>query len=323
MSNKPKRKGIQTTVRQQGAPGTIWTLENKKGKRKGGPFSSEMTTIAALDLTRGVIRNMVRAHYADDSCIASTGLVVDILRDMGIEVEAVSCHVIAMNERYMQWAAGRDRLVPLSAEEESEAAAAGGRLIVMAGAPQPGRSPRTLASVMWHEDAATPGEGERFPGHVVALATVDGRRFLIDLSIDQLERPNHDMLPTPIVLPVQADFEKEGDAIILRNNGMTMIYERTHDESFRESNNFTRIVEGDAAATVTMNELRMSATLFLSSLFRALQNGRAVRGVPPSNKIAAELRTPNEFAAIVRDIIAAVVQFNAMQDAARPQPETV
>lgn len=302
--------------RQQGQ---VWKLD--RAGKKGHLFSPEMTTIAALDLARGVIRSMVRAHFADDSCIASTGLIVDMLRDMGIAAEAVSCHVIATNEAYMAWAAARERLIPMNDEEANEAAAAGGRLIIMAGPPKPGQQPRTLGSIMWNQDANAPGGDDRYPGHVVAVATVNGARILIDLSIDQIERPTYKMFPAPIVLPVQARFEEEGDAVIVHNNGMTTIYERTDDQSFRESNNFTRIVDGDAAATVTMNELRMAATLFLSSVIRGLQNGRAVRGVPPTNKIAAEMEQPDEFAAIVRGIIAAVVQFNALQDAqAAAQP---
>ena len=309
MKTKPKGKGYQTPGQQ----GQTW----KRDRKKAGPFSPEMTTLAALDLARGVIRGMIRAHFADDSCIASTGLVVDMLRDMGVAAEAVSCHVIAANEAYMAWAATRERLIPMTNEEANEAAAAGGRLIVMAGAPVPGQTPRTLATVLWHDDKDAPGENERYPGHVVAVATVNGARFLIDLSIDQIERPNYNIFPVPIVLPIQARFVEEGDALVVRNNGMTTIYERTADQAFRESNNFTRIVDGNASATVTMNELRMAATLFLSSVRRGLQDGRAVRGVPPTAKMAAELEQPDEFAAIVRGIIAGFVEYNALQDAAQ------
>lgn len=285
-----------------------------KGKKRSPQLSSEMTTIAAFDLARGVVRSMIRAHFADDSCIATAGVVVDLLGDLGVTAEAVPCHCIALNQAYMEWAAARQRLIPLSDEEGEEAAAAGGRMVIVAGAPAADEEVRTLAGVLCHmrhgQYSQSDGE-ERFPGHVVVVATVDGARFLIDLSIDQVQRPQYNMNPAPVVVRVSRPFFLEGDMLIIRHEDTTLIYERIADQSFRESNNFHRVVSGDAVATVTMGELRVAATMFVTSVFRALSNGRAARGAPPSSKLAEEVAPHVEFTATVRDLIAAMGEFKA------------
>mgnify|MGYP001324500601 CR=1 FL=1 len=286
------------------------------GKTRLHPqFSTGITTMAAFDVSRGVVRSMIRAHFADDSCIATAGVVVDLLRDLGIAAEAVPCHRIALNHPYMEWAAAKQRLIPLTDEEGDEAAAAGGRMVIMAGVPRDDEEVKTLAGVLCHmRHGQTQSDGEeRFPGHVVVIATVDGARFLIDLSIDQVRRPQYGMNPAPVALAVTRPFFQEGDMLIVRHEDTTLIYERIDNQSFRESNNFHRVVDGDAVATTTMSELRMAATLFVASVFRSLSNNRVVRGAPPSSKVAEEVEPQVEFMATVRDLIAAMGEFKAMQ----------
>ena len=257
-----------------------------RGSQGAGDVSPQISALIAFDLCRGVIRQMICAHFDDDSCIASTGLAVDVLRDLGVEVEAVPCHLIIANEAYAAWAAGSQRFVPLNDEEAQAAARAGGRLIVMAGPTPPGQQAKTVASLLC---ADSEQDEDRYPGHVVAIAKVDGTSFLIDLSIDQARRPADNIDPSPFVLPIRAPFVDEGDSVVIRNGKASLLYERSRDLSFKESPNFSRIADDEPSATIAMAELRLAVTLFVTSVYRKLVEGMGARGAPPSIVTVTEI----------------------------------
>ena len=77
-----------------------------------------LAAVIAFDLSRHTLREMIRTHFDDDSCIASAALAVSILRDMGVKVEAVAAHVISSNAAYVEWANRSGRIIPLTEEEQ-------------------------------------------------------------------------------------------------------------------------------------------------------------------------------------------------------------
>src|SRR5262249_24957371 len=91
------------------------------------------------------------------------------------------------------------------------------------------------------------GEEEpgKWPGHLVATL---GGKVLIDLTLDQADRPKHGIeLPMPIVAPFPAEFLSDEGEICGLVNGCRVVYRaRPEDRSFERSRDWTMKRRRDA-----------------------------------------------------------------------------
>ena len=88
-------------------------------------------------------------------------------------------------------------------------------------------------------------EPGKWPGHLVAnLAD----KVLIDLTLDQADRPQHDIvLPMPIIAPFPPEFLTEDGQMAGMVNGCRVVYEaRPADRSFERSNDWRSRKRRDA-----------------------------------------------------------------------------
>ena len=118
-----------------------------------------------------ITRRHILELYPPNSCIASTRILIEVLRYFGCRAEPLPVKVLACN-----------------------AAAAP---LLEAGTPI-AQWPESAYSI--GVDATGTRADKGWDGHLVVTAN----RHLIDPSADQLDRPDHDLrVPGPIVLPIQ------------------------------------------------------------------------------------------------------------------------
>jgi hypothetical protein len=103
------------------------------------------------------------------------------------------------------------------------------------------------------------GLGERepgkWPGHLVALLA---GKVLVDLTLDQAERPEHNViLPVPIIAAVGADFLEPGNVARGLVNGCRVDYvARPEDRSFERSNDWKSKKRRDGVVAVCIRRLK-------------------------------------------------------------------
>lgn len=133
-----------------------------------------MSAAPPLETIASVTRETVRETFNADSCIASSIIGQKVLAEYGITSRLVTVSATAYNDLWVQMR--RDGIPP----EE------------------------------WPENAWSLGivgtdtvdhENNRWDGHLVLVLRWDGRRLLLDLSADQMSRPERDLvIPGPIGL---------------------------------------------------------------------------------------------------------------------------
>ena len=251
-------------------------------------FPPDVLKAITLDLGRFTLRDMIKAHFSDNSCVVTSSLVADIMKTFGVKAEAVPCHAVCMNPAFSAWSQSTGKIIPQSEAERKAIAKAGGLIVIMSGEHRNAEEVKTLAGALAHV-SRRPEEAldeDDFPGHVVVLLTTTIGQFLVDLSIDQVQKDGRaeklGMTAEPIVLPISGVFEEEGDALVVNNNGVTIIYERIDDQSFRDSADFTRQRADSPMFAPMMNELQAAMTFFLMGISRSLEGGHGIRTVPSS-----------------------------------------
>jgi hypothetical protein len=154
-------------------------------------------------------RHEILREFRTDSCIVSTRIAIDVLQHFKIKAEAISVSAMVCNPVHVAKVKEIGRQ-PLT-EEEAQEWANNGAWDVLIGPPK------------------EPGIG-----HVVALTDT---RILIDLSIDQANRPHKNIQVGPLATYVKDDFI-DGKNIHLENtpNGGVIIYRRRYPETeFRKA----------------------------------------------------------------------------------------
>lgn len=245
-------------------------------------MSMPAIVVAALDLARWSIRDMIRSHFTDDSCAATAGFVNDIMNGMGVDAEAVPCYVTCLSPAFWAWAVQNSRLLPLTDEETDRLKAAGGKMVIIAGKPPADADEvHTLAEALGAAVRAQPDQNNRFPGHVANVLSTGDFEFLADLSIDQVQAKG--LTAEPLIVPIPpGSFSKPGQSVAVMNNGTMLIYERIDDQSFRESPDFTRTHEDDPQFGSMMNALKTAMAMIISTAATGLASGGVVRGTPSS-----------------------------------------
>lgn len=157
--------------------------------------------VEIIEAIRLYARPEILKWYRPDSCIASSRVVFDLLRGYGMKPLAVACGVRVMNAA----------LVKRIAKE--------------------GRHPRDDAEIRkwsrgdgsWNVGVGDTGveRKHRWDGHLVVLAY---RQVMIDVSIDQANRPHKDIVLKPIVVTVPDDWAEGGEDCVVWENGCLLLY---------------------------------------------------------------------------------------------------
>lgn len=135
-----------------------------------------------------------------NACILGTRLFVVGARERGVLCRAVPFNVMALNREAYE--------------------------LVVAGVPRRDW-PDTAWSVGVMGDAPADVLTTRHGGyswHLAAEAVIDGRRFLVDMTADQFDRPLRGLsVPAPLVMPLDEDW-MDRDALTFSNDDTVLIY---------------------------------------------------------------------------------------------------
>jgi hypothetical protein len=148
--------------------------------------------------------------YRVDSCICSTRVAVDVLRRLGHQCEPQPASVVVYNKAMTDLILKLQRLPKGPAEFDQ-----------------------------WTEEygAYSVGAGLRLPtgiGFVCHLVAIVNRQVLVDLSLDQLSRPEWGLQLDPFADEFPVEF-LEGKPFITNLDGMLMIYRKSHEENWKLS----------------------------------------------------------------------------------------
>ena len=172
-------------------------------------------TAAPLKRMLAAVRDRVLQHYRPDSCIATTKAIIEIVRP----ADAYALHVkaLVMNGPFVDLlGSGADPESPegIAAGTESGAWA----VHVGAGDPEPGK----------------------WAGHLVAIVE---RKWLVDASIDQASRPEHDIhLTEPVVAKVTEAFLRGKEPLLVVVKKAFIRYDAVPgDKSYRASPNWQQL----------------------------------------------------------------------------------
>ena len=172
--------------------------------------------------------------YRPDCCIAATAILIDVLDYFRLTARPLSVIATVFNP-VMSGRIEREGMPTLEEAERDWFPNGCYSLVVGVGDPQPGK----------------------WPGHlVVNLAD----QVLIDLTLDQADRPQHDIvLPMPVVAPFPAEFLTEYGQLSGVVNGCRVVYEaRPADRSFERSNDWRSRKRREAVVGAAIRQLKSS-----------------------------------------------------------------
>ena len=164
------------------------------------------------EVVRGELR--IGTLYRPDCCIAATAILNEVLDYFRLTARPLSVIATVFNP-VMSERLAQEGMPTLEEAERDWFPKGCYSLAVGSGDPEPGK----------------------WPGHLV---TVLGGQVLIDLTLDQADRPQHDiLLPMPILAPCDPDFLAGQARVAGIVAGCRVVYEaRPGDRSFERSNDW-------------------------------------------------------------------------------------
>lgn len=181
-----------------------------------------------------VVRDEMRIGtlYRPDCCIAATAILIDVLDYFRLTARPLSVIATVFNPA-MSGRIEREGMPTLEEAERDWFPNGCYSLAVGIGDPEPGK----------------------WPGHLVAnLAD----KVLIDLTLDQADRPQHGIvLPMPVVAPFPPELLTEDGQMAGMVNGCRVVYEaRPADRSFERSNDWRSRKRHDAVVGAAIRRLK-------------------------------------------------------------------
>jgi hypothetical protein len=198
-------------------------LENARGPAR--PFLPRLAEVVREELQIGT-------RYRPDCCIAATRALIDVLDYFRLTARPLSVIATVFNPA-MSERIEREGMPTLEEAERDWFPRGCYSLAVGIGDPEPGK----------------------WPGHLVATL---GGKVLIDLTLDQANRPQYDIvLPMPIVAPLSPGFLTEEGQMAGLVNGCRIIYEaRPADRSFERSNDWKSRKRHHAVVAAAIRRLK-------------------------------------------------------------------
>ena len=167
-----------------------------------------------MEALAGVVKETMHSvGFGADSCIAATRIVVDVLKRFDTRAEALTVQVMVVNRAFLERA---KREVPPHERYELE------RWYLESGAYTVGIG----------VGEAEPG---KWPGHLVAVVK---REFLVDVTLDQANRPARDILLPPYLVATVSDKFLKGRIdlpIPIASGSGVIYYPFPTDRSYRVS----------------------------------------------------------------------------------------
>jgi hypothetical protein len=156
----------------------------------------------------------IGTHYRPDCCIAATAILNEVLDYFRLTARPLSVIATVFNP-VMSERIAQEGMPTLEEAERDWFPKGCYSLAVGAGDRQPGK----------------------WPGHLV---TVLGGQALIDMTLDQANRPQHGIvLPAPIIAPLTPDFLTKEAGVAGMVNRCRVVYQaRPDDRSFERSNDW-------------------------------------------------------------------------------------
>jgi hypothetical protein len=151
-------------------------------------------------LTEG--HKIIRRHYAADCCIAATRITCDVLQHFGIEASPVPTKIVVQNPKLAARTI-RERGVQLPLRP--------GEYSVGIGYGLPTHKQGRIG----------------YNGHLVTFT----KEFLIDLTIDQANRPQHNINLHPVI-------ERAALPTVIQINGCLIQYKASDDYTFTEASDW-------------------------------------------------------------------------------------
>jgi hypothetical protein len=165
--------------------------------------------IAAL---HAVARPLILRHYASDSCIGSTAIALAALRAFGVTAHPIAGRLLVCNPPMVRH--------------------------IQRGEPSPDSSPAQLAKCQqdgcWQVAVGFGADGKRqalpgkWAGHLWLLADDQECAWMIDLSLDQANRPQRQIalesLAAPLTTELISPFIDGQQHLALELNGCMLVY---------------------------------------------------------------------------------------------------
>ena len=144
---------------------------------------------------RQIRRMMLDAGAAHNSCVAACKVYCQIAETVGLDARPLTVETSVFNPVFAEFI--KQHGLDPSEEQMREMGEQGGRYVVL-GARDEGDE---------GDEGETPSESN-WSGHLVAILSANGRRpVVVDLTIDQANRPDKDILiPDPIVFEAPPGF---------------------------------------------------------------------------------------------------------------------
>lgn len=174
-----------------------------------------MDTLSVIQGLMDIARPKILKEFRADSCIASTAICLDVLTRRGILAEPLAVRTMIFNQPFVA-RIERTGVFPNGEKEIAEWTAADGSYSVGIGfgPPQPGK----------------------WAGHLVAIAE---RQYLIDISVDQANRPLYGMEFDSVAVEIDEDF-LAGKPRVFSYNSCTFRYDAfPNNTGFRSSPDWT------------------------------------------------------------------------------------
>jgi hypothetical protein len=160
-------------------------------------------------LARNAVR-LLPQYYRPDCCIAATAIAIDVLRDFHVRAIPFPVKVMVFNKAFADIIQKQGLLFVDDAQKIDPAAYSVG---------------------IGYTEGTTKG----YNGHLVALAG----NVLIDLTLPQTNRPQHDIRVTPFVAPVADEFLHGDKPFIVENQiGNLLVYTKSSNTDYLTSNDW-------------------------------------------------------------------------------------
>jgi hypothetical protein len=175
-----------------------------------------------------IVRTQILRTNRPDSCIPSTKAILEALRKLRIDAFAMPVTAMVVNDVLWQYAHDHGQY-PVAGSEEY---------------PEDGWG----VGVGYIGEDTEPG---KWNGHLVAIAE---RRWLIDVSIDQASRPQHQMvIEHPLVAPVDERWLRshpgERPLVVQHEQAHVYYWPNPGNDGYKQSNGWS----GENAPVVTLS----------------------------------------------------------------------
>jgi hypothetical protein len=177
-----------------------------------------MTTIATVPIVADVMGALLPEVYRPNCCIAATRIACHVFEQLGVRADPMVVMTCAFSPGWARYVIQHDGATPPRDEWRDDVWSVG--LGVPDDEPPP---PGTY-----------PADASVFNGHMIALLTFDsGQRVIVDPSLGQGHRPDHDLpLPQVGIVPLRPSESFEPRDQIVRydpESGVALMYQRMAD----------------------------------------------------------------------------------------------